>query len=148
MLYYTVPIKRNRNMRGFTVGVSADYSFPTNGRNHTVSVFLRRSLLCFFPSPSAWSFSGGLPGPIERLRENANRLASGDWNQRVVGEGSIELVNWLMISTAWQVSFSQKIQSVEQQHNRNRALLARMVEGVFAVDKKQKQIFAQCSIFA
>ncbi len=144
MLYYAVPIKRDHD----TIVLRLAFPLETLSQQMaeiTRFLILAAILAVVLSLPFAWSFSRGITGPIERLRESANRLASGDLTRRAVGEGSMEFRELAQDFNSMAMQLTQKIQSVEQQHNRNRALLARMVEGVFAVDQNGKAVFANAA---
>jgi len=144
MLYYAIPIKQNHDIVVLRLAVPLT-AFSQQMAEITRFLIFAAILAVLLSLPFAWSFSRSITGPIERLRESANRLSSGDLNQRVVGEGTMEFRELAQDFNSMAGQLTQKIQSVEQQHNRNRALLARMVEGVFAVDQNGKAVFANAA---
>ncbi len=150
MLYYAVPVK----IGGQTAAVlRLSFALTTFHRQMTsVRNFLMTSdlIAILFLLPLTYLISRSVQSPIEKLRKGAGALAAGNLSEKIVLSGSLEFEKLAGDLNSMADQLQQKIQNIEQQHNRTEALLSKMVEGVLAIDRYGKAVFANsafCKMF-
>jgi two-component system phosphate regulon sensor histidine kinase PhoR len=151
MLYYAVRIK------------SADellcvlrLSFPLSTYHQQMKdirniVLLAALVSVLLSLPFAYFLSRGETKQLQKLKAGTKRLAAGDLNYRIPAEGSIEFQELANDFNKMADELNQKILTMKQEHSRTETLLSRMVEGVLAIDKNGRAIFANnafCSMFS
>ena len=142
LLYYAVPIKS-----GDKIICVLRLSFALSNYHQHMSVIRNIVLLgalssFLFSLPLAFFLSRGATREIEKLRAGTMRLASGDLDYRIPVKGSLEFQELATDFNKMGDQLNQKIMSIEQEHSRTQTLLSRMVEGVLALDRSGKAIFA------
>ena len=142
MLYYGVPIKSDGKILcvlrlSFAL---SNYQQQMNViRNIVLLGALGAVLLCL---PFAFFLSRNATRDLEKLRAGTMRLASGELDYRIPVKGSLEFQELATDFNKMGDQLNQKIMSIEQEHSRTQTLLSRMVEGVLALDRNGKAIFA------
>jgi two-component system phosphate regulon sensor histidine kinase PhoR len=142
MLYYAVPVEIDGK-----VAAVLRLSFPLT-KFHQQMSSVRNFLLTFaflailLLLPLAYAISRSVQNPIERLRSSTGMLAGGNLSKKIVLSGSLEFEDLARDINVMADELKQKIQNVEQQHHRIEALLSKMVEGVLAIDRNGKAVFA------
>jgi two-component system, OmpR family, phosphate regulon sensor histidine kinase PhoR len=142
MLYYAVPVKKD----GQTILVLR-LSFPLTDV-HEQSRLLRNFILSaaflaiLLSIPFIFALSRNITNPINTIRHNARQIASGDLTQRVPLIGPSEVQELAKEFNGMADQLKQKISSIEEEHARLQTLLSRMVEGVLAIDKSGRAVFA------
>jgi two-component system phosphate regulon sensor histidine kinase PhoR len=150
MLYYAVPIKRD----GKTLCVLR-LSFPLSTylarladiRNVVILAALFAVLLTL---PFAYFLSRSETKQLKKLHAGTKRLAKGDLSYRIPPEGNIEFQEVADDFNKMADELNQKILTMKQEHSQTEALLSRMVEGVLAIDRNGRAVFANnafCSMF-
>jgi two-component system phosphate regulon sensor histidine kinase PhoR len=142
MLYYAVPVKKD-NQIAFVLRLS----FPLTTFYEQMATVRNFLLLTAFSAillslPFVLALSREITHPIQRLRASTNRLASGELEQRVSAKGSQEFQELAADFNKMADELREKITSIKQEHQRTEALLSKMVEGVLAIDRHGKAIFA------
>ncbi len=142
MLYYAVPIKSSDKIL-----CVLRLSFALSSYQQQMKVIRNIVLLAAFSSillslPFAFFLSRGATRELEKFRAGTMRLASGDLNYRVPVKGSMEFQELATDFNKMGDQLNQKIISIQQEHSRTQTLLSRMVEGVLALDRNGKAIFA------
>jgi len=142
MLYYAVPVEIDGQLASIL-----RLSFPLT-KFHQQMASVRNFLLTFallailLLLPLTYAISRSVQNPIERLRLSAGTLAAGNLSEKIVPSGSLEFKDLAKDFNVMADQLKQKIQNIEQQHQRTEALLSKMVEGVLAIDRHGKAVFA------
>ncbi len=142
MLYYAMPIKSGDKIICI---LRLSFALSNYHRHMRVirNIVLLGALSSFLLSlPFAFFLSRGATGEIEKLRAGTMRLASGDLEYRIPVKGSLEFQELATDFNKMGDQLNQKIMSIRQEHSRTQTLLSRMVEGVLALDRNGKAIFA------
>jgi two-component system, OmpR family, phosphate regulon sensor histidine kinase PhoR len=142
MLYYAVPIKD-----GDKVICVLRLSFALSNYQQHMAVIRNIVLIgalgtILLSLPFAYFLSRSATHEIEKLRAGTMRLASGDLDYRIPVKGTLEFQELASDFNKMGDQLNQKIMSIEQEHSRTQTLLSRMVEGVLALDRNGKAIFA------
>ncbi|PWT94026.1 MAG: hypothetical protein C5B54_00790 [Acidobacteria bacterium] len=142
MLYYAVPLRQD----GKIVSVLR-LSFPlTNFYSQMDDIrtflFYGGFFALLLSLPFAYLLSRSTTSSIEQLRSGAGRLAAGDLNERVHISGSIEFQELARDFNRMAEELQHKIASLQQEYSQRETLFSRMVEGVLALDKNGKAIYA------
>lgn len=142
MLYYAVPVNQNDRM-AFVLRISfALTTFYDQMRQVRNFLLIAAFFAILLSIPFAIALSRQITRPIENLRRSANQLASGALDEGAVPEGSQEFQELAADLNKMAEDLRQKISSIEQEHQKSEALLSKMVEGVLAIDRNGKAIFA------
>ena len=88
---------------------------------------------------SLW-LSRRISRPLEEMKRGADRFARGELDRRLPDFASEELGGLSEAMNQMAAQLDDRIRTVERQRNEQEAVLASMVEGVFAIDKKEKII--------
>jgi two-component system, OmpR family, phosphate regulon sensor histidine kinase PhoR len=142
MLYYAVPIKSEDKILcvlRLSFALSS-YQQQMNVIRNIVLLGALSSLL--FSLACAYFLSRGATHELEKLRAGTLRLASGDLDYRIPVKGSLEFQELASDFNKMGDQLNQKIMSIQQEHSRTETLLSRMVEGVLALDRNGRAIFA------
>lgn len=76
--------------------------------------------------------------PLERIRKGAERFADGDLTHRLPGSSTQELDSLAETMNQMASELKQRIDTATRQRNEREAILSSMVEGVLAVDTKNR----------
>ena len=150
MLYYAVPIISRGQLLcvlRFSFPLSTYYEQMADIRNIILLAALASVLMTL---PFAYFLSKGETTQLRKLKTGTKRLAAGDLNYRIPVEGSIEFQELANDFNKMADELNQKMLTMKQEHSRTETLLSRMVEGVLAIDKNGRAIFANnafCSMF-
>ncbi len=142
MLYYAVPIISGEQILcvlRLSFPLSTYYAQMADTRNIILLAALASVLLTL---PFAYFLSKGETTQLRKLKAGTKRLATGDLNYRIPVEGSIEFQELANDFNKMADELNQKILTMQQEHSRTETLLSRMVEGVLAVDRNGRAIFA------
>lgn len=142
MLYYAVPIKSDNKIL-CVLRLSFALSNYQEQMNAIRNIVLLGALAAVLLSlPFAYFLSRSATRDLEKLRAGTMRLASGELDYRIPVKGSLEFQELATDFNKMGDQLNQKIMSIEQEHSRTETLLSRMVEGVLALDRNGKAIFA------
>jgi len=150
MLYYAVPIKVDGHIAAvlrFSFALTTFHRRMASVRNFVWTFALIAILLLL---PLTYLISRSVQSPIQKLRTSAGKLAAGNLWEKIVPTGSLEFEELAGDFNSMADQLQQKIQNIEQQHHRTEALLSKMVEGVLAIDRHGKAVFANsafCKMF-
>ncbi len=145
MLYYAIPVKANGNpvyVLRLSFALATFYDLMTGIRNFLIMAALITMLLSL---PLAYAISRSITGQINRLRDGARRVAAGDLSQKITVQGSQEFQELAVDFNSMADQLRQTIAGIQQEHSRVEALLSKMVEGVLAVDRNGKAVFANAA---
>lgn len=82
----------------------------------------------------SYAFSRRVTRPIEELKSWADRLANGDFQSKLPLSGAAEIAGLTEALNTMGEQLSERIRTITQQRNEQRAILESMLEGVIAVD--------------
>jgi two-component system phosphate regulon sensor histidine kinase PhoR len=150
MLYYGVPIKS-----GNQILCVLRLSFPLSTYNQQKAEIRNIVLIAALASilltlPFAYFLSRSEAKQLRKLQAGTRRLAHGDLSYRIPAEGSVEFQELANDFNKMADELDQKILTMQEEHSRTETLLSRMVEGVLAIDRNGRAIFANnafCSMF-
>jgi two-component system phosphate regulon sensor histidine kinase PhoR len=145
MLYYAVPININGQdavILRLSFALTTFHEQMAAVRNFLITA---NGIAILLLLPITYLISRSVQRPIERLRVSARKMASGDLQTKIEPYGSLEFQELARGFNLMSAQLQQKIQNIQQQHNRNEALLSKMVEGVLAIDRHGKAVFANAA---
>ena len=102
--------------------------------------FLGALLIVLLAVLLAVFFSRNIVRPLEELKAGAEQFAAGDFSRRLPVADSAEIGELAETMNRMADELNARINTVVQQRNEQRAVLASMVEGVMAVDPEMKII--------
>lgn len=145
MLYFAVPVK----FAGQTVlvlrlsfALTTFHNQMENVRTMLYGIALLNILLSL---PFAFLLSRGLLRPVQKLRASSKSISEGDLSRRAPLEGSTEFRELAADFNRMADDLQQKIESLRQDRAQIETLLARMVEGVVALDPSGRAVFANAA---
>jgi two-component system, OmpR family, phosphate regulon sensor histidine kinase PhoR len=80
--------------------------------------------------------------PIQELTEGADRIASGDYGQKVYATGADEVRTLARTFNHMSERLSSQFAQLDEERQQLRAILSGMIEGVVALDARQRILFA------
>ncbi len=89
---------------------------------------------------TAW-FSRRIARPIQEVAQAAERIAAGDYGQKVYASGQSEVVRLARSFNNMSERLEEQITKLEDDQEQLRAILSGMVEGVVALDAEQRILF-------
>lgn len=89
---------------------------------------------------TVWVFSRRVVQPLRRLQVGAQRFAAGDLSHTLEAPDSEEFVDLTEVLNTMAHQLDDKIRTITSQSQERQAILASMIEGVFAVDEEQRVI--------
>lgn len=148
MLYYAVPVK----VEGKTVLVLrlsfALTTFANQMANIRTMLYGIALLNVLLSLPFAYLLSRGILRPVNKLRASSNSISQGDLSRRAPVEGSTEFRTLASDFNRMADELQQKIETLRQDRAQIETLLARMVEGVVALDATGRAVFANSAFAA
>lgn len=142
MIYYAVPIKTDEKMACVLRLSFSLATFEDQMEDLRYFLILAGILALLTSLPLTYLLSAAATRPIRHLIDGAHRLSSGDLKQPVQIAGSTEFQELAGAFNQMSGQLQEKIVSIQQEHSRMETLLARMVEGVLALDGNGKALFA------
>ncbi|MBW2477825.1 MAG: PAS domain-containing protein [Deltaproteobacteria bacterium] len=140
MMYVAVPASLNGQIVG-----SIRAALPLAKIDQTLNIVLYQALtsglliVLIAALVSLW-LSRRISRPLEEMKRGADRFARGELDRRLPDFASEELGGLSEAMNQMAAQLDDRIRTVVRQHNEQEAVLASMVEGVFAIDKKEKII--------
>lgn len=145
MIYYAVPIK-TEGKTACVLRLSFSLATFMDQMEDLRSFLILAGILALLASlPLAFVLSAVATRPIRQLIDGAHRLSSGNLDQPVEIAGTSEFQDLAGAFNRMAIQLQEKIVSIQQEHNRMETLLARMVEGVLALDGNGKALFANAA---
>src|SRR5579862_5562828 len=80
--------------------------------------------------------------PIQELTEGAERIASGDYGHKVYASGADEVRSLAVAFNHMSERLASQFAELDEEHQKLRAILSGMIEGVVALDAEQRILFA------
>ncbi|BBM83755.1 two-component system histidine kinase PnpS [Candidatus Uabimicrobium amorphum] len=135
MMYVVVPIMRNTQIIAFI-----RVAIPTTDIDNVISTLIAKIIIVLILCAIcaiiiSLIVANKISGPIEELEQGAEKLAQGDLSTRLSVSKFKEISSLAETMNKMAAQLEHKIQQVVQQRNEHEAVLASMVEGVFAVDQ-------------
>lgn len=139
MFYYSLPIKVNGNLTGFL-----RLSKSLNAINETIEKNTQNYLLFFFLTVIlsfilAWGFSNGLVRPLNKLGSMAEKLAHGNFKERIVLNSYNNELGTLAHSFNYMANeLERKIEEIFREKSRTEAVFTSIVDGLIVTDNEKK----------
>ncbi len=100
-------------------------------------IILAGLLIALAATPVSLYISRRISRPLSEMKDNAERIASGQLDSRIRVEGPDDVVRLAEALNQMAVQLDDRIHTVTAQRNEQEAILSSMVEGVVAVDSNQ-----------
>lgn len=134
MLYVAVPVYRDSVLAGVVRAAMPLLRMEEvlSGMEHgllwgAAAVLLLSAVLSLF-------ISRRISGPLERIKQGAERFAAGDFSYRLHSVGSEEIGALAETMNEMAAQLEERLQTLTKERNQREAVLSSMVEGVLAVD--------------
>jgi two-component system, OmpR family, phosphate regulon sensor histidine kinase PhoR len=134
MVYVAVPVHRE----GAVVG-AARVSMPLTEMEEVLgavrrTVILAGLLILLVAAALSWGMTRRMVRPMERIRQGAERFASGDFSGRLPAEGTAEMGALAETMNTMAAQLEDRLRVLAGERNEREAVLSSMTEGVLAVD--------------
>lgn len=140
MIYFAVPMEMPSGAHA-VVRVAADADAVKAAMSNTYAKVAVSGLLVAAAAIAiGWAISRRLSRPLEDLREGAERFARGGLTQKLPMSDTLEFADLAAAMNKMAAQLDERIRTVIRQRNEQEAVLASMVEGVFAVDPEGRLI--------
>ncbi|MBU1856784.1 MAG: cell wall metabolism sensor histidine kinase WalK, partial [Verrucomicrobia bacterium] len=138
LMYLAIPVRQ-----GNTLLAVARVSLPLAVIDWAVHAIVRNIILgwlivAILFAVVTWLLSRRISRPLEDMRRVAERIAHGDLEARVARPDSEELGDLARTLNQMATQLSERLSTITRQRNEQEAVLASMVEGVFAVDRDER----------
>lgn len=135
MMYVVIPIDKSSQIQAFL-----RVAIPTTDIDNVISTLVAKIIIVLIVCALcaiiiSLMVANKISGPIEELEQGAEKLAQGDLSTRLSVSKFKEISSLAETMNKMAAQLEHKIQQVVQQRNEHEAVLASMVEGVFAVDQ-------------
>lgn len=137
MMYVAVPVFSNNRLSGvLRVSMSIDEIdreiTDIQGKIAWIGFFiaLAASVICYY-------IARRISGPIEEMKQGADKFAAGDLGHRFPTFPTIELSTLSEAMNKMAADLEKRIKDIETQRNEYESVLASMKEGVIALDKEE-----------
>lgn len=135
MMYVVIPIGQSTHIQAFL-----RVAIPTTDIDNVISALIAKNIIVLIVCALcaiiiSLIVANKISGPIEELEQGAEKLAQGDLSTRLSVSKFKEISSLAETMNKMAAQLEHKIQQVVQQRNEHEAVLASMVEGVFAVDQ-------------
>lgn len=138
MLYVAVPIAHKGRTRGIMRVAIATDAVDEQLRSLQVRIAVGGVVIAFIASFVCLIISRRISRPLETMRQGAARFARGDLSHRLHPPTTLELAELADAMNRMAVEIEGRIDAVVRQRNETQAVLASMVEGVVALDSKER----------
>lgn len=138
MMYVALPVSENNQIVGCVRA-----ALPTNTLSRTLEYALYPAinsglLIALIAALISLWLSRRISRPLEEMKLGAERFARGELNGRLPDYKSEEMGGLANAMNQMAAQLDDRIRTVVRQHNEQEAVLASMIEGVLAVDKKER----------
>ena len=134
MMYVALPIgEQGRTLAVVRTSIPA-VAINKNLRNIYRKVILSVVIVTVLAAGVSWAISRTISRPIARMKEIAQRFASGQLDLRVSAPSQTELADLAEALNEMARQLRERINTVTRQRNELEAILSSMIEGVVAVD--------------
>jgi two-component system phosphate regulon sensor histidine kinase PhoR len=140
MMYVALPLVANQQLRGVL-----RTSIAVNAVDDRIGVirlrlFIGALLIALLASGVSWFVSKRITIPIERMRDGAERFATGDLLHRLEAPGTAEFSALAESMNQMAEQLQQRMDEITNQRKKTESVLASMREGVIATDMEQRVI--------
>jgi len=140
MMYLAIPIQRREE----TIGILRT-SIPVTEIDHATweiqwKIAIAGLVVVVIAAGVGLVISRRISRPLERLRHAAERLARGDLSERLPTGDSQEIASLADTINQMAAELDWRIRTALRERNQREAILSSMVEGVLAVDARQRLI--------
>lgn len=140
MMYIAIPVQKQNAVIGVVRA-----ALPVTTIDKTLAVVFRQiiisGLIVMLLATLVGIYIGRrISRPLEEMRRSAERFARGELTERLRVRGSEEIAALATAMNTTAYELDQRMRTVVRQHNEQEAVLASMVEGVLAVDTRERII--------
>ncbi len=140
MVYVAVPVKDGKDILGVV-----RTSMPLTSAVHAFSeirlkLIVGSVLIALVAGLISLIASRWIIYPIEEIRKGAQRFAGGELGSRLEVKSADEIGGLALALNEMAAQLDERIQTITRQRNEQEAILASMIEGVVAVDNKERII--------
>lgn len=140
LMYIAVPIRKD----GSIIGVARS-SVTVSAINQTLMmIFLQIVMfglvIALFATCICWVVAKRITGPLESLRDGAERFARGDFNHRISVPGCEEFSDLSLTLNNMAAQLDSRIKTVIDQRRELETILSSMNEGIVMVDTNERVI--------
>lgn len=140
MMYVAVPVRRD----GKTIGVLRT-AMPVTAMDQALraiqwKIALGGAVVALLAAGVSLFVSRRISRPLERLKRGAQGFAQGNLSDKLPVGDSQEIAALAETLNQMAAELDERIRTVERQRNERDAILSSMVEGVLAVDSRQRLI--------
>ena len=140
MAYVAIPFRQD----GQTLGVVRTSIPLTRIHQELVRIYVRIGLgsllIAALSAVVAMLVARRISRPLERLKEGADRFAAGDLNHRLSAGNTREIAALAEAMNQMAAELDERISTATRERNEREAILTSMVEGVLAIDTRQRVI--------
>ncbi len=141
MMYVALPVKRaGKLVAAVRIGAVSNLSGAIVGRFYGRVALIGVVTALVALALTVWVFSRRVIRPLRRLQIGAQRFAAGDLGHTLEAPASEEFVELTEVLNTMAHQLDDKIRTITSQSKERQAILASMIEGVFAVDQEQRVI--------
>ena len=141
MMYLAVPIIRDGTLSGI-VRTSVPLTFIDRAlRTIELKIGGVGLVVALLAAGISLMVSRRISSPLEQMRHTAETIAKGEWKEKLlVSSDSIEISALSDALNQMAAQLEERIKTITHQRNESEAVLSSMVEGVLAVDAREKVI--------
>ena len=139
MMYLAVPVLRDGTLTGI-VRVSIPLTFINQAlRMMELKIGGVGLVVALLAAGISLMISRRISSPLEQMRHSAETIAKGEWKEKLlVTSDSIEISALSDALNQMAAQLEERIKTITHQRNESEAVLSSMVEGVLAVDAREK----------
>lgn len=140
MMFVAVPVTEQGALLGI-VRVALEVSTIDRARRLIYrQIAVSGALVLLLATAVGVFLSRRISRPLEAMRRGAERFAQGDLSERLPVQGAEEIAALATAMNTMAFELNERMRTVVRQHNEQKAVLTSMVEGVLAVDTKERII--------
>lgn len=140
MMYVATPLVQGNQMVAVLRASIPVTSIDNELKSIQIKMVLGGVLIALFAALISLFVSRRISRPIEKMKQGAKRFASGDLTYRLPAPDSDEMGSLAEAMNQMASQLNDRLNTIIQQHNELKAVLASMVEGVIAMDKDERII--------
>ena len=139
-MYVAIPVRKNGAIIGVIRASLPLYSVEQPFRKLRIELIGGALFLVLLAGVGSFAVSRRLSRPIEEMKQAAERFALGNLSHRVPVPESEELGGLAEVLNRLAAELGEKIALLEHQRNEQGAIFASMLEGVVAIDERERVI--------
>ena len=140
MMYVAIPVKQDGRLIGVVRTSIAITSIERALRGIYKRIALVAVVVAIVAALTSLIISRRISRPMEDLERGAERFADGDLASKLAVPGTMEIGRVAEAMNRMAGQLGQRLDTIMRQRNEQEAILASMMEGVFAVDAEERLI--------